>query len=138
MGEWIERIGWPQFFELTGIEFTKYHIDDFKHAGLTYHAVDAHPAFVARRASHGAVTRRSRWPTRCTRWSTEYQGKKNLKAGDLTKAMIEKFGEADCNKDDCARHAIRQLMDSGRCVYTLLRRQLHHAAPEGRLSRSRA
>ena len=37
MGEWIERIGWPRFFELTGIEFTRYHIDDFKHAGLTYH-----------------------------------------------------------------------------------------------------
>jgi sulfite reductase beta subunit len=36
MGEWIDRIGWPKFFELTGIEFTRYHIDDFKHAGLTY------------------------------------------------------------------------------------------------------
>jgi sulfite reductase beta subunit len=36
MGEWIERIGWPRFFELTGIEFTRYHIDDFRHAGLTY------------------------------------------------------------------------------------------------------
>ena len=36
MGEWIERIGWPRFFELTGIPFTRYHIDDFKYAGLTY------------------------------------------------------------------------------------------------------
>lgn len=36
MGEWIERIGWPKFFDLTGIEFTKYHIDDFRHAGTTY------------------------------------------------------------------------------------------------------
>jgi sulfite reductase beta subunit len=36
MGEWIERIGWPRFFQLTGIEFTRYHIDDFKHAGTTY------------------------------------------------------------------------------------------------------
>jgi sulfite reductase beta subunit len=36
MGEWIERISWPKFFELTGIEFTKYHIDDFTHAGETY------------------------------------------------------------------------------------------------------
>ena len=36
MGEFIERIGWPKFFDLTGIEFTKEHIDDFKHAGLTY------------------------------------------------------------------------------------------------------
>ncbi len=36
MGEWIERIGWPKFFELTGIPFTKYHIDDFRLAGTTY------------------------------------------------------------------------------------------------------
>ncbi|NCO66221.1 MAG: dissimilatory-type sulfite reductase subunit beta [Candidatus Aquicultor secundus] len=36
MGEWINRIGWPKFFDLTGIEFTKYHLDDFKHAGTTY------------------------------------------------------------------------------------------------------
>jgi sulfite reductase beta subunit len=36
MGEWIERIGWPNFFRLTGIEFRKEHIDDFKYAGLTY------------------------------------------------------------------------------------------------------
>ena len=36
VGEWIDRIGWPKFFELTGIEFTRYHIDDFKNAGLTY------------------------------------------------------------------------------------------------------
>ncbi|MDR5727148.1 MAG: hypothetical protein RB191_06740 [Terriglobia bacterium] len=48
---------------------------------------------------------------------TEYQGKKNLKALDLTKAMIAKYGDAECTKDDC-KHAIRQLMDSGRCVYS--------------------
>jgi sulfite reductase beta subunit len=36
MGEFIERIGWPKFFKLTGIEFQKEHIDDFKHAGLTF------------------------------------------------------------------------------------------------------
>jgi sulfite reductase beta subunit len=36
MGEWIERIGWPKFFKLTGIEFTRYHLDDFKFAGTTY------------------------------------------------------------------------------------------------------
>jgi len=46
----------------------------------------------------------------------EYHGKKNLKAMDLTKAMIAKFGEAECSKEDC-KHALRQLMDSGRCVY---------------------
>ncbi|MEP0827504.1 MAG: dissimilatory-type sulfite reductase subunit beta [bacterium] len=36
MGEWIERIGWPRFFRMAGIEFRKEHIDDFKHAGLTF------------------------------------------------------------------------------------------------------
>jgi len=36
MGEWINRIGWPRFFRMAGIEFQKEHIDDFKHAGLTY------------------------------------------------------------------------------------------------------
>jgi sulfite reductase beta subunit len=36
MGEFIDRIGWPRFFKLTGIEFQKEHIDDFKYAGLSY------------------------------------------------------------------------------------------------------
>ena len=36
VGAWIDRIGWPRFFEKTGIEFTKYHIDDFRFAGLSY------------------------------------------------------------------------------------------------------
>jgi sulfite reductase beta subunit len=36
MGEFIQRIGWPRFFKLTGIEFTKDHIDDYKYAGLSY------------------------------------------------------------------------------------------------------
>ena len=49
----------------------------------------------------------------------ECAGKKNLKAGDLTKAMIAKFGEGACTKDDC-KQAIRILIDSGRCVYSYL------------------
>ncbi len=36
LGEWIERVGWPRFFQLTGFEFTRYHIDDFRHAGLSF------------------------------------------------------------------------------------------------------
>jgi sulfite reductase beta subunit len=36
MGEWIERIGWPRFFRLAEIPFTKHHIDDFTHAGETF------------------------------------------------------------------------------------------------------
>jgi dissimilatory sulfite reductase beta subunit len=30
IGEWAERIGWPRFFELTGLPFTKYHIDNWR------------------------------------------------------------------------------------------------------------
>ena len=46
----------------------------------------------------------------------DYAGKKNLKAMDLNKAMIEKFG-ADCDKQLC-KAAIRILMDDGRCTYS--------------------
>ncbi|MBI5478505.1 MAG: hypothetical protein HY906_06590 [Deltaproteobacteria bacterium] len=48
---------------------------------------------------------------------SQYDGKKNLKAGDLTKAMIAQYGEGNCTKDEC-KQAIRILMDSGRCVYS--------------------
>jgi dissimilatory sulfite reductase beta subunit len=30
MGEWVERIGWPRFFEITELPFTKYHIDNWR------------------------------------------------------------------------------------------------------------
>jgi len=36
LGEWIERISWERFFELTGIPFTDKHIDDFKLSSTTY------------------------------------------------------------------------------------------------------
>lgn len=49
----------------------------------------------------------------------ECAGKKNLKAGDLTKEMIARHGEAACGKDDCKK-AIRTLIDSGRCIYSYL------------------
>jgi hypothetical protein len=49
----------------------------------------------------------------------ECAGKKNLKAGDLTKEMIARHGEAACSKDDCKK-AIRILIDSGRCIYSYL------------------
>jgi uncharacterized protein YfeS len=44
------------------------------------------------------------------------QGKKDLKPMDVTKAMIEKFGEDNVDKSMCKK-ALRQIMDSGRCVY---------------------
>jgi sulfite reductase beta subunit len=30
MNEWIDRIGWPRFFELTGLPFTKFHLETWK------------------------------------------------------------------------------------------------------------
>ena len=53
------------------------------------------------------------------RMVAECAGKRNLKAGDLTKAMIARYGDANCGKDDC-RRAIRILIDSGRCIYSYL------------------
>jgi len=47
---------------------------------------------------------------------TQYEGKKNLKAGDLTKAMIAKYGD-EVDRKAC-KAAIRELMDSGRTVYS--------------------
>jgi len=49
----------------------------------------------------------------------ECAGKRKLKAGDLTKAMIAKHGETVCDKEVCKK-AIRLLIDSGRCIYTYL------------------
>lgn len=46
----------------------------------------------------------------------ECAGKKNLKANDLTKAMLARHG-ADCSRDDC-KQALRLLIDSERCVYS--------------------
>jgi len=44
------------------------------------------------------------------------QGIKKLKAMDLTKSMKEMFGD-EVDKKLC-KLAIKQLVDSGRCVYT--------------------
>ena len=45
-------------------------------------------------------------------------GKKDLKPMDVTKAMIEQFGEDNCDKRLCKK-ALRQLIDSGRCVTSM-------------------
>ncbi len=50
---------------------------------------------------------------------SQYAGKRNLKAGDLTKEMIARHGEEACSKDAC-KQAIRILIESGRCVYSYL------------------
>ena len=46
----------------------------------------------------------------------EAQGIKKLKATDLTKAMIQIHGD-EVDKKTC-KAAIRELMNSGKCVYT--------------------
>ncbi len=49
----------------------------------------------------------------------ECAGKRNLKPGDLIKAMVAKYGEATCSREMC-KQAIRVLIESGRCVYSYL------------------
>ena len=44
VGEWIERVGWPRFFELADIPFTRFHIDDFRGARESLNA-SAHVHF---------------------------------------------------------------------------------------------
>jgi len=43
-------------------------------------------------------------------------GKKNMKPMDVTKAVIEEFGEDNVDKRMCKK-ALRTLIDSGRCTY---------------------
>jgi len=47
----------------------------------------------------------------------EAQGLKKLKPMDLTKAMVQLYGEEGVDKKMC-KLAIKQLVDSGKCVYT--------------------
>ena len=44
-------------------------------------------------------------------------GVRKLKPTDVSKAMVEHFGADRCSKGLC-KEAIRQLVDSGRCIYT--------------------
>jgi len=47
---------------------------------------------------------------------SDAQGHKKLKPTDITKAMIQLYPD-DVDKKAC-KEAIRELMNSGRCVYT--------------------
>jgi hypothetical protein len=51
------------------------------------------------------------------RMVSDAQGVRKLKPNDVSKAMIERFGPDRCSKDTC-KQAIRELIDSGRCIYT--------------------
>ena len=44
VNDWIERIGWPQFFELTGLPFTKFHINNWRGSRASLNA-SAHLRF---------------------------------------------------------------------------------------------
>lgn len=44
MGEWIERIGWPKFFEITGLTFDEDMVDNYRHARSTFNK-SAHVRF---------------------------------------------------------------------------------------------
>ena len=48
---------------------------------------------------------------------SDAQGVRKLKPNDVSKLMIERFGADRCTKETC-KEAIRQLVDSGRCIYT--------------------
>jgi hypothetical protein len=43
-------------------------------------------------------------------------GKKNLKAMDVTKEMIARFGEENCGKRD-VKKALREMVDSAKLTY---------------------
>jgi hypothetical protein len=51
------------------------------------------------------------------RMISDAQGVRKLKPTDVSKGMIEHFGSDRCSKELC-KEAIRQLVDSGRCIYT--------------------
>jgi hypothetical protein len=51
------------------------------------------------------------------RMVSDAQGVRKLKPNDVSKAMIERFGSERCSKETC-KQAIRELVDSGRCIYT--------------------
>ena len=48
---------------------------------------------------------------------SEAAGVRKLKPTDVSKAMMQHFGADRCSKELC-KEAIRQLVDSGRCIYT--------------------
>ena len=128
MGEWIERIGWARFFSLTGIPFTS-----------STSTTSSTPAETFNRSTHLRAVMQEDTMAECdgrtsrrgdVRAGEGSQGKKNLKAADLTKAMIEQFGEDGCDKHWQAGHPAA---DRLRPLHLqLLRRQLHRDPPRRR------
>ncbi len=132
MGEWIERIGWPQFFDLCGLEFTKYHIDDFRYAGLSF-ARTSHLRPISFQDAAGdyeedddgdetevaaAVTvTPDQIADFMFKMVADAAGVKKFKSGDLTKAAMAKFEDQNCDKKT-AKKGVNALIESKRCVYT--------------------
>jgi hypothetical protein len=50
MNDWIDRIGWPAFFEKTGLPFTKYHIDNWRGGRSQPERFCSHPLLMCSRA----------------------------------------------------------------------------------------
>ena len=129
LGDMIERIGWRRFFELSEIEFTKYHIDDYKHAGLSFKR-DTHLTFsegVAAAAAVAGEAEVSRLGANRLAVGDLAEamhklvqrdfGQKKYKPMDLHKQMIEYYGEDRVDGASC-KAAIKVLVDAGRLVYT--------------------
>ena len=42
INDWIDRVGWPRFFELTELPFTKFHIDNWRGSRKEPQRLDLH------------------------------------------------------------------------------------------------
>ena len=114
MGEWIERIGWPRFFKIA-----EHPLHQVPHRRLHPRRRDLQALRAAQ--ALGETDDRAGESDDVANAMFELvkstHGKKNLKAMDLTKAMIEQFGDGLRQEAQC-KLAIRQLIDSGRCIYS--------------------
>lgn len=132
MGEWIERIGWPQFFALAGLEFTRYHVDDFRYAGVSFaRSTHLRPISFAEAAGgyeddeEGEEAEAAAEVTVSVddvadmmfKMVKDAMGVKKFKSGDLSKAAMAHFADKGCDKKT-TKAALAQLIESKRCVYT--------------------
>ena len=111
MGEWIERIGWPKFFKIGPVHQVPHRRLQARRRDLT----SARRSCATRRRSWLKSRRPDR--RRHVRAGQVDHGKKNLKPMDVTKAMIEEFGEDAVRQED-VQEGTPQLIDSGRCIYS--------------------
>jgi len=60
----------------------------------------------------------------------EYTGKKKLKPKELINEVLMKYGEDRVSKDE-AKEALKELVDSGKCVYTYFGTSFVELPPQG-------